>query len=106
MKENQAKVDQFIQEHKASINFVKSKPDVASEVFNKKFSETGITLNERSIVNLNLTFLEGDEMKDKLEAFLDKIYKYNPKLIGNELPDDDFYYKAGQNLEEDEEDNG
>lgn len=101
LEENQAKVDRFIQDHKSSINFVNSRADVAVGIFNKFYANTGINATERSILNSNLKFIEGEEMHQKLEEFLNKLYTYDHNLVGGQMPDEKFYYYAGQNLEED-----
>lgn len=105
LQENQTKVDKFIRDHKSSINFAKNKPDVAAGVFNKLFADSGIKATDFGILNSNLIFIEGSEMRQKLEVFLNKIYTYDNKLVGGQMPEEDFYYSTGQNLNE-EVDNG
>ncbi len=39
----------------------------------------------------NITFIEGEEMKRALSAYLEVLYNQNPASVGGELPDDGFY---------------
>ena len=41
----------------------------------------------------NITFIEGDEMQQKLSGYLAVLLEQNPKAVGGKLPADDFYFK-------------
>lgn len=75
------KAEQFLKDHKMSVEAVKNNPNLAIE--------TGIFENtehiNEAIANCNICFIIGKEMKDTLNAFCDK--------IGIEKPDNDFYYE-------------
>lgn len=45
-----------------------------------------------AIPYVNMCAITGQEMKDKLEGFLQIMYDYNPDAVGGSMPDDDFYY--------------
>ncbi len=45
-----------------------------------------------ALPNLNIAYIDGVEMQEKLGAFLETLYAYNPQAVGGELPDDAFYY--------------
>ena len=40
----------------------------------------------------NITFISGEEMKEKLSGYLSVLYEQNPKAVGGNMPEDDFYY--------------
>lgn len=39
-----------------------------------------------------ITFVTDSGMKDQLSSYLQVLYDFNPKLIGGEMPNDDFYF--------------
>lgn len=74
-------VDQFLKDHKASVDAVKNNPKLAIE--------TGLFDNidhmEEAVNNCNICFISGKEMQETLNTFCNK--------IGIQAPDDDFYYE-------------
>lgn len=69
---NKLAVSKFLKDHKSSI-------------------EKSIE-NSQEAKNCNISFIAGDEMKSKLSSFIKYIYELNPNLVGNKVPDDDFFY--------------
>ena len=47
----------------------------------------------KAVPACNITFIEGDEMQQKLSGYLAVLLEQNPKAVGGALPGDDFYYK-------------
>ena len=47
-----------------------------------------------AIPHCNITFVSGEEMKEKLSGYLQVLFDQNPKAVGGTLPADDFYYGA------------
>jgi NitT/TauT family transport system substrate-binding protein len=47
---------------------------------------------KKALPACNITFIEGDEMKEKLSGYLEVLYGQNEKAVGGVLPSDDFYY--------------
>ena len=41
-----------------------------------------------------ITYVDGADMKETLDAFSRILYGYAPQSIGGEIPGDDFYYGA------------
>lgn len=39
-----------------------------------------------------IDYYDGENMASKLQGYYQKLYEFNPKTVGGELPDDDFYY--------------
>ncbi len=46
----------------------------------------------KAIPNCNIVFIEGGKMLRLVENFLNIMYEANPKSIGGEIPDEEFYY--------------
>ncbi len=51
-------------------------------------------LDPSVITRCRLHYLDGDELKTTLNAYLTILEDFNPKLIGGRLPDENFYYEA------------
>lgn len=85
------KIKQFLEEYKQSIDFTNNDIDKAA----KLIGESGIVPEEvakKAIPNCNITFIDGNEMKEKLSGYLKVLYNANPKSVGGEMPGEDFYY--------------
>lgn len=91
-KEHKAQLDKFLDEYKASIEYVNANVDEAA----KLVVEAGIIAKEPiaklAIPGCKLTFMEGKTMKDAVAPFYAIMHKANPASIGGNIPDDDFYY--------------
>ncbi len=48
---------------------------------------------KKALPYCNITFIEGNEMKEKLSGYLSVLSHQNPKSIGDKLPLEDFYYQ-------------
>lgn len=91
VEKNDAAVRNFLKNYKESIDFVNENIDDAAAII----GEYGIVpeaVAKKAIPNCNIVFMAGDEMKDKLNGYLNVLYKENPQMVGGELPGHDFYY--------------
>lgn len=87
---NPEAVKRFMQEYKKSAEFVNSDVKQAAALV-EKFGIFNSDIAEKAIPYCNITLLEGNEMKDKISAYLKVLYDENPASIGQEMPKDDFY---------------
>ena len=94
LQEHENAVAAFMEEHKASAESMNTdvengaKLAVASEIIAKE----PIALKE--IPKCNITYIDGNEMKQALSGYLQVLYEQNPESVGGALPQDDFYYIA------------
>ncbi len=92
LKNNKEAVKTFLTEYRESIE--KAKTDIPGTA--KLMAEKGIAANEKiaekSLPNMALMYLDGNEMKEKLSGYFEVLYNANPKSIGGKLPANDFYY--------------
>lgn len=88
---NPEAVKRFMQEYKKSAEFVNSDVKQAAALV-EKFGIFNSDIAEKAIPYCNITLLEGNEMKDKISAYLKVLYDENPASIGQEMPKDDFYF--------------
>lgn len=87
-----AEIAKFLEEYKASVNFVNESKEEAANLI----AEAGIIpkapLALKAIPNCNITYVDGEEMKESLSEFFKILYEVEPKAIGGTLPDDGLYY--------------
>jgi NitT/TauT family transport system substrate-binding protein len=88
---NKDTVDDFLREYKDSVDFVNSNADKASELIGK-YDIVPAPVAKKAIPECNITFIDGDQMKTELSAYLKTLYDADPKAVGGALPGDDFYY--------------
>ena len=89
---NKAAYDKFIKEYRESVDFVNSDLENASAAVEKYGIIPKAAVAKKAIPNCNITLVTGNEMKSKLEPFLNVLYNANNKSVGGKLPDDVFYY--------------
>ena len=89
--EHPAELAKFLEEYGASIELLSSDPAAAAQ----KIEETGIfakaAVAEKAIPRCNLCFVTGEEMQQRLAAFLDILFETAPQSIGGAVPGEDFY---------------
>lgn len=94
LQEHENAVAAFMEEHKASAESMNTdvengaKLAVASEIIAKE------PIALKAIPKCNITYIDGNEMKQALSGYLQVLYEQNPESIGGALPQDDFYYIA------------
>ena len=90
---NKAKVDAFLDDYKASVDYVNTSIVDASAII----AELGIVgaakIAEKAIPRCNIVFIEGDAMISSLKAFYTVLFNANPSSIGGTMPNDSLYYK-------------
>lgn len=92
LKDNKEAVDAFLEEYRTSTAYaVNQVEDCAALV--EKFGIFKAAVAKKAIPYCNIVLIEGEEMQQKAEAYLSVLYKQNPKIIGDAMPNDDFYYK-------------
>jgi NitT/TauT family transport system substrate-binding protein len=85
-------VETFLKEYKASIEFLSTNLDEASQMIvdNGIFNNAGVA--KKALPNCNVCFLDGADMKSAMETYLGILYGIAPASIGGKLPNADFYY--------------
>ena len=84
-------VEAFLKEYSESIDYVVNNPaDAATLIENVGIVKAAVA--EKALPYCNITYLDGDEMKNAVNGYLTVLYEQNPKAVGGELPGDNFYY--------------
>lgn len=93
IKNNPQAVADFLDAYKASVDYVtdSNNIDAASDLV-EKYDIVSAAIAQRAIPQCNITFIAGDEMRERLSGYLSILYEQNPKAVGGALPDESFYY--------------
>ncbi|MBR1560670.1 MAG: ABC transporter substrate-binding protein [Clostridia bacterium] len=84
-------LDAFLDGYAASVEWVNANTEAAA----KLVGEYDIVPEQVAVQALpacNITFIAGDEMKEKLSGYLAVLLEAEPKAVGGALPGEDFYY--------------
>lgn len=92
LEEHGDEVDTFLQEYADSIGTALADAAATGELCEKYGIIPKAKLAEKALPFCGLTFVTGQEMKDKLSGYLQVMYSFSPKSVGGDLPDDGFYY--------------
>ena len=94
LEKNPAAVESFLNEYKASIEYLQNNTaDAARMIAEQKIFENQ-TVAEKAIPKCNITYMDGEAMKSAMQIYLGILKDINAKAIGGALPADDFYYNA------------
>ena len=85
-------VNNFLDEYSLSVEYVNNNVKEAAELI-EKFDIFKAVVAEKAIPESNIVLITGDQMKTKLEGYLNVLYEQNPNSVGGRLPKDDFYYR-------------
>lgn len=88
---NKDAFSKFMEEYKLSTEFVNENIDEASALV-EGFDIFKAVVAKKAIPYCNITLIEGQDMKDKVSAYLKALYDQEPVSVGGKLPEDNFYY--------------
>ena len=82
----------------SSAGHIKAGDDYLESALRELSEELGIVakapIAQKAIPMCNITYIDGEEMQDKLGGYLEALYEMEPKSVGGALPDEAFYYMA------------
>ena len=87
-------VEAFLEEYQDSIAYLNENVAEASQMIVDAGIFANATVAQKAIPKCNVAYLDGEEMKSAMETYLNVLKNVAPQSIGNDLPDDDFYYIA------------
>jgi NitT/TauT family transport system substrate-binding protein len=91
LENNKDAFDAFMKEYTASATYVNENIDEASALV-EKFDIFKAAVIKKAIPYCNITLLQGEDMKTKVNGYLTALYNQNPQAVGGAIPTDDFYY--------------
>lgn len=92
LEEKEAEVVSFLRQHQESIQAINEDSVKGAELAVQAGIVAKAPIAEAAIPKCNLTYLDGEEMKQALSGYLKVLYEQNPEAIGGTLPGNDFYY--------------
>lgn len=91
LEENEAEVIRFMEMQKASSEKAVSDLEGTAELA-EKYDIVKAPIAQKAIPKCNITYIDGEEMKEKLSGYLGVLLEQQPEAIGGQLPGDEFYY--------------
>lgn len=84
----------FLQDYRASVDFVNDSPAEAAQLIAKWGFIADPAIAEKAIPNCNIVLYDEDTTvsKDMLKAFYQVLFEMNPASVGGALPDEGLYY--------------
>ncbi len=92
LEKHQEAVAVFLEEHKESARFANSDPEETAALAVKAGIMAKESVALQAIPRCNITYIDGEEMKQALSGYLGALWEQEPKSIGGSLPSEDFYY--------------
>jgi len=91
LENNKEAVDAFMTEYTASAGYANENVEETAQLV-EKFDIFKAAVAKKAIPYCNIVLIQGDEMKTKINGYLNALYQQNPESVGGKLPTDDFYY--------------
>ncbi|GAB6170426.1 ABC transporter substrate-binding protein [Clostridium carnis] len=85
-------LNKFLSNVLESINWVNSNPEKAAEYSVDNGSKVEKVILEKSIKSSNIQFSTSKDSKDEYNKYFKVLKDQNPKSIGGEIPDENFFY--------------
>jgi len=86
------KVDAFLKDYAASIEYVVNNADAASELIAGYGITPSAGIAKQAIPQCHLTFIAGADMAPAISGYYEILYRADPAAVGGSLPDDAIYY--------------
>lgn len=91
LEDNKDKVLEFMTEQKKSSEEATSDIEKTAEL-SEKYDIIKAEVAKKAIPKCNITYIDGDEMKTKLNGYYQVLYDLSPEFIGGKLPENNFYF--------------
>lgn len=91
LENNKAAVDTFLSQYESSVQYVNDNNKEAAALI-EKFDIFKAAPAEKALPYCNITSIQGEDMKAKVNGYLETLYGQNPATVGGTMPDESFYY--------------
>ena len=97
IKDNPVIIKRFMEEYADAVKWLVENPELAGEL-GSQVEKLGFEAKPiaESTRNIRWDFVPVTECRDEIESFFSALNELNPKIIGDKLPDDGYYYKGTQ----------
>ena len=89
--EHKEAVEQFLKRYQESVEYVQTHEKEAANLVGA-YDIVTEEVAKKALPECSIVYYDGEEMKEMLSGYLSVLNEQNPKSIGGELPEDDFYY--------------
>lgn len=93
VKNNPQAVKSFMAHYEESVKYINNHVEQGAALVGK-YDIVPEAVAKKAVPACNITFISGNDMKERLSGYLTVLMEQNPKAIGGSLPDADFYYNA------------
>lgn len=90
----EGQVELFMKEHKQSAEYANANIEETSKLVTFYQIIEKEKIAQKALPFCNITYLDKDEMKKAVEGYYGVLFEQDPKSIGGQMPDSDFYYGA------------
>lgn len=87
-----AAVDLFMAEHEESAAFANANVDEAAALVAAAGIIEKAPVAAKAMPYCSISYIDGEEMKEKLSGYLTVLFDQDPTSVGGKLPEDSFYY--------------
>ena len=91
LEENKDVVDAFLAEYQTSVAYANEEVEATSELI-EKYGIIKKPVAMQAVPYCNIVMIQGDEMKTKMNGYLQVLFDQEPNSVGGSMPDDNFYY--------------
>lgn len=91
LNDNRADAVAFLKDYATSVSFVNENTAEAAKMIGNMEIVTA-EVAEKALPYCNITYIVGDEMKEKLSGYLSVLYEQDAQSVGGKLPDEGFYF--------------
>ncbi len=92
--EHPTEISKFLEDYKASVEFIKEGTEDAVNMIVDAGILPKAAIAKKALPNCNICYIAGEDMKAPMNTFCEKIFAYDAKSIGGQMPTDEFYYIA------------
>ncbi len=85
-------VEKFLQNHKDSAKAINDDVQKGAELVVAAGIIGKAPIAQKAIPNCNITYIDGEEMKQALSGYLEVLFEQDASSVGGKLPEEDFYY--------------
>ena len=93
---NPKAVSYFLKDFDASVNMTRHNIDETAQMAERYKMVSSAAIAKSAIPGASVSISTGDEMKTIVDKFLNFMMKNDPTVIGNKIPDENFYYIEGK----------
>lgn len=92
VEKNPKAVEAFLKAHKESAAYANENVEQTAALTEEKGIIPKAAVAKKAIPECNITYIDGKDMKQALEGYLQVLYEQDAASVGGALPADDFYY--------------